>query len=72
MIMSSAALRNGKSAGNDEISAELIKQGGTELVKELTKVCNRLWTKEKVPEDWKEGIIIPIPKIDLGTLSMES
>lgn len=29
---------------------------------ELTKVCNRVWAKEKVPEDWNEGISIPIPK----------
>jgi|SRR6218665_1381713 len=43
----------------------MIKQEETELFKELTRMCNRVWTKEKVPEDWKEGIIIPIPKGDL-------
>ena len=40
----------------------MIKQGGAELIKVLMTVCNRVWTKEKLPEDWKEGIIIPIPK----------
>ena len=55
-------LKNGKAAGNDGIRAELIKYGGETVVRELTKLCNSIWTAGRVPEEWKEGIIIPIPK----------
>ena len=32
------------------------------MIKQLTKLCNSIWRSGRVPETWKEGIIIPIPK----------
>jgi len=55
-------LKNGKSAGVDGIQAELLKNGGDELVKKMTTLCNQVWKSEQVPRDWKDGIIIPLPK----------
>jgi len=55
-------LKNNKSAGLDNILAEYLKGGGDVMVKTLTSICNRVWKLEEVPEDWKNGIIIPLPK----------
>ena len=55
-------LKNGKSAGVDGIQAELLKNGGDEMVKKITTLCNQVWKLEQVPKDWKDGIIIPLPK----------
>ena len=55
-------LKNGKAAGIDGVSAELLKNGGQTVIERLTKLCNEVWRKQTVPEDWKNGIIIPLPK----------
>ena len=55
-------LKNNKSAGIDEIPAELLKHGGLPLHQELTSLCNLIWSREEVPEDWRKGIIVPLPK----------
>ena len=36
-------LKVGKSAGCDNISAELIKNGGDSIVNVLLKICNEVW-----------------------------
>jgi hypothetical protein len=55
-------LKNNKSAGLDNILAEYLKGGGDVTVKTLTNICNRVWKQEEVPDDWRNGIIIPLPK----------
>jgi hypothetical protein len=55
-------LKNGKSAGIDEIQPELLKNGGREMIRVLTHLCNMIWSTGQVPRDWCDGIIIPIPK----------
>ncbi|XP_024867350.1 uncharacterized protein LOC112451550, partial [Temnothorax curvispinosus] len=53
-------LRERKAMGSDEIPNEVWKFG-EEVVKEwLWEVCNRVWKGEGWPEDWREGIIVPI------------
>ncbi|XP_077255544.1 uncharacterized protein LOC143893719 [Temnothorax americanus] len=55
-------LRERKALGSDGIPNEVWKFGG-EVVKEwLWEVCNRGWKGEGWPEDWREGIIVPIGK----------
>ena len=55
-------LKNNKGAGLDEISAELVKHGGTETVKEITKLLNTCWKTTNVPDEWRKGMIVKIPK----------
>jgi len=55
-------LKNNKAAGLDEITAELLKHGKERVAQELTHLFNRLWHAEDVPEEWRKGIIIPLPK----------
>jgi len=55
-------LKSHKSPGIDQIPAELIKAGGRTIYLEIHKLIISIWKKEKVPEEWKESIIVPIRK----------
>ena len=51
-----------KSPGIDQIPAELIKAGSRTICLEIHKLIISIWKKEKLPEKWKESIIVPIHK----------
>ena len=42
------------------IPAELIKAGGRTMCLEIHKLITSIWKKEKLPEEWKESIIVAI------------
>ena len=55
-------LKSHKSPGIDQIPAELIRAGGRTICLEIHKLITSIWKKEKLPEEWKESIIVPIHK----------
>ena len=55
-------LKGHKSPGIVEIPAQLIKAGGGTICLEIYKLITSIWKKEKLPEEWKESIIVPIQK----------
>uniref|UniRef100_A0A914WUK6 Reverse transcriptase domain-containing protein n=1 Tax=Plectus sambesii TaxID=2011161 RepID=A0A914WUK6_9BILA len=55
-------LKNGKAAGLDEVAPELLKHGGPDTINALTNFMNTCWDKLTVPEDWRQGVIIRLPK----------
>jgi len=55
-------LKSHKSPGIDRIPAELIKAGGRTISLEIHKLITSIWKKEKLPEERKESIIVPIHK----------
>ena len=55
-------LKSHKSPGIDQIPAELIKAGSRTICLEIHKLITSIWKKAKLPEEWKESIIIPIHK----------
>lgn len=57
-----AKIRNGKAAGADEINGELIKEGGEKLKKTLYNLITQIWKEEKIPQQWRKGVILPIHK----------
>jgi hypothetical protein len=57
-----AKLKKYKSPGSDQILAELIQTGGKILLSAIYKHINSVWNKEKLPDQWKESIIVPIHK----------
>jgi hypothetical protein len=38
---------------------ELIEAGGRTICSEIHKLINSISSKEELPEDWKESIIVP-------------
>jgi hypothetical protein len=55
-------LKCNKSAGSDNLSPELIKNGGRSLKQKLHKLILNVWETGKLPAQWTEGIICPIYK----------
>jgi hypothetical protein len=55
-------LCNNKAAGVCEIKAELLKSGGQDLCTVLHDLLGRVWESEKIPEEWRQAIVVPIPK----------
>jgi len=55
-------LKNNKALGADGITAELFKQGGTELKNQMFRLILHIWVEEELPHDWNFGIICPILK----------
>ena len=53
-------LKRHKSKGIDQIPAEFIKAGGRTICSEIHKLIISTWNKQKLPEEWKESIIVPI------------
>jgi len=53
-------LKSHKSPGIDQIPAELIKAGNRTICLDIHKLITSIWKKEKLPEEWKESIIVPI------------
>jgi hypothetical protein len=51
-----------KSPGTENIPAELIKAGGETLYSEIHRLICHKWNKEKLPQQWKESIIVPFYK----------
>lgn len=57
-----AALKNGKAAGPDGIPAEAIKADTETAVTILHSLFKKIWEREGIPAEWREGILIKLPK----------
>ena len=53
---------SGKSAGIDAITAEVLKVDLETAATMLEEIFRSIWDKETIPDDWKKGIIIKLPK----------
>ena len=54
--------KNGKAPGPDGISAEIFKGNVNTSMQMLYEICAKVWEEETIPEDWKEGHLVKIPK----------
>ena len=57
-----ASLKKGKSAGVDNIPAELVQAGGETMIDVLTEICDRIWRTGEWPTPWTQSLIITLPK----------
>ncbi len=55
-------LKNWKAAGPDDIPAEALKADLNLSVEMLYPLFEKIWEKEEVPTDWKEGYLTKLPK----------
>jgi hypothetical protein len=62
MINIIRTIKNGKAPGTDNITVELIKNGGPELLQRIFNLLMQIWDQERMPEEWEIGIICQIFK----------
>ena len=55
-------LSSGKAPGTDAIPAEVYKAGGLPMAEKLTELCQCMWRKEAIPQDFKDASIIHLYK----------
>jgi Reverse transcriptase (RNA-dependent DNA polymerase) len=55
-------LQRYKSAGDDNIPAELLKCGGATIEVALTELFNVIWSSELAPSSWRHGVIVSLFK----------
>lgn len=55
-------LKKGKATGVDGVPNEVWIYGGEKVEEWMWSFCNRIWRGEGWPEQWKEGIIVPLVK----------
>ena len=56
------SLKKGKSAGVDNIPAELVHSGGEDVITAVTTICNKIWQTEEWPPPWTQSLVITLPK----------
>ena len=64
-------MKNGKAVGPDDIPVEVWKCLGESALKFLTKLYNRTMESERMPEEWRDSVLIPIfkNKVDVQSCS---
>ena len=56
------SLKKGKSAGVDNIPAELVQVGGEDVITALTAICNKIWQTGEWPTPWTQSLVTTLPK----------
>ena len=56
------SLKKGKSAGVDNIPAELVQAGGEDIITAFTTICNKIWQTGEWPTLWTQSLVITLPK----------
>ena len=54
-------MKKGKSAGADNIPAELVQAGREDVITALT-ICNKIWQTGEWPTPWTQSLVITLPK----------
>ena len=62
------SLKKRKSAGVDNIPAELVQAGGEAMIDALHIICSKIWQTGEWPTQWTQSLIITLPK--KGNLQM--
>ena len=57
-----ASFKKGKSAGVDNIPAELVHAGGETMIDVLTEICNMIWRTGEWATPWTQSLIITLHK----------
>ena len=60
-------MKNGKAVGPDDIPVEVWKCIGESALKFLTKLYNRTMESERMPDEWRDSVLIPIFKKESAT-----
>ena len=55
------SLKKGKSAGVDNIPAELVQADGEDVITALTTIGNKIWQTGEWPTPWTQFLVITLP-----------
>ena len=55
-------MKKGKSPGEDGISVDILKIGGEEMIRALTKLFTNCFKHRKIPDQWNNAIVILLHK----------
>eukprot|EP00064_Thunnus_orientalis_P003495 superscaffoldBa00000286_g3504 len=64
-------LKNSTAAGPDNIPAESLKADMDTSVEKLHPLFEKIWEKEGVPADWKEGYLVKLPSSSANAMTTE-
>ena len=56
------SLKKGKSAGVNNIQAELVQAGGEDVSTALMTICNKIWQTGEWPTQWTQSLVITLLK----------
>ena len=57
------SLKRGKAPGPDyAMTAEILKDGGDTIVRELSNICKLVYKNCHAPSQWTSSVIVPLPK----------
>jgi hypothetical protein len=56
------SMKNGKAAGSDNRPPKIPKRESSQAADMLLPLFQEIWQEEIFPKEWKEGIVIKIPK----------
>ena len=62
LLQALSKLKKGKAGGKSGILPELILCGGCELEDRLLRIMEQIWEGGCVVDDWKDAVVVPIPK----------
>ena len=62
LLSALSKLKSGKAGGKTGILPELVSCGGAQLFDRLLVLMQEVWRKGKVVDDWKDAVVVPIPK----------
>jgi len=57
-----SCLKQGKAPGVDLVTAEEIMATGEAGIDIMFELCSKIWKEEKIPDEWKHSVIVPIYK----------
>lgn len=60
-------IKNGKTPGVDNLYAEYLKYGGERVLHDLHELLKKVWEENHMPADWKQVVVVPIPKVKKPT-----
>ena len=55
-------LKNGEAGGKTGILPELLLFGGEVMCDRLLQIMKSVWQAGAIPRDWKDAVVVPIPK----------